>query len=64
MNFEVERLNTEQAAQYLGISKATLETWRSTKTIRVPFYRVGDRVFYTRVDLNEFLKRARVEPAA
>lgn len=53
MNSQI--LNTAQAAQYLGVSKAFLERdrWAGAK---VPFIKVGSRaVRYRRADLDAFL---------
>lgn len=53
-----ERLTSAEAAALLGISDATLRTWRSAG--RGPsFYRCG-RVFYTRDDLAAWLAANRV----
>ena len=56
-----QRFTTEQAATYLGIDKATLETWRSRKTFCIPYTHVGRRVVYSSTDLDNFLARGRVE---
>lgn len=50
-----EKLDTIQAAAYLGISPATLATWRSTKASLIPFYKVGSHVFYLPEDLDAYL---------
>ena len=57
------RLTTEQAAEYLGVSKATLETWRCTGRYRLPFVRVGRLIRYLRSDLDAFITRNRVDAA-
>ena len=48
-------LDTPAAAQRLGVSPATLSTWRCTNAVRVPFVRVGRRVLYRTADLDRFL---------
>ena len=40
------RLNTENAAAYLGVSPATLRTWRCTGARKIPFEKVGRHVYY------------------
>lgn len=48
-------LNTQQAAQYLGVSKAFLERDRWAGA-RIPFIKVGSRaVRYRQSDLDDFL---------
>lgn len=51
-----ERLTTEQAADYLGITAPTLRTWRCRKTQYIPVTKVGRKVFYRRSDLDKFLE--------
>jgi excisionase family DNA binding protein len=58
-----ERLTTEQAAEHLGVSKATLETWRCTGRYDLPFVRVGRAIRYNRADLDAFLARNTVGAA-
>lgn len=50
------QLTTAQAAAYLGISQATLETWRSTRRVPLKFAKVGGRVRYSLGDLDEFVQ--------
>ena len=56
-----EFLSTEQAASYLGLSSATLESWRSRPTNNmppIPFVRIGSRrVRYRLSSLKEWLSR-------
>ncbi|SHK68515.1 transcriptional regulator, AlpA family [Marinobacter antarcticus] len=50
-------LNTKEAAQYLGISKAFLERDRWAGA-RVPFIKVGSRaVRYRLSDLNDYIEK-------
>lgn len=49
-------LTTKQAAEYLGISPATLNTWRCTKRNVVPYIKVGGRhVRYRLVDFEAYI---------
>ncbi len=50
-----ERFSRMQAAQYLGVSKHTLEVWVCRRT-GPAFYKVGRHVFYKKVDLDDFLE--------
>jgi excisionase family DNA binding protein len=55
-----ERLPLEESAQYVGrgLSKHTLRGW--AKQGKVPYFKVGRRLFFSRVDLDELLRRSRV----
>lgn len=53
---QTQLLNTTQAAQFLGLSKAFLERdrWAGAK---VPFIKIGDRaVRYRLEDLNQYIE--------
>ena len=52
---ESVRFARKEAAQYLGVSPGTLAVWASTKTVQIPFSKVGRRVVYDRADLDRFL---------
>lgn len=47
-------LTTEQAAQYLGLAKSTLQNQRSAG-VGVPFRRIGRAVRYVRAELDEWI---------
>ncbi|AQS48750.1 DNA-binding protein [Thioclava nitratireducens] len=57
-----ERLDTAQAANYLGYSKSTLEWWRMVG--RGPrYYKIGGgRIRYKQSDLDAYLEAGVVEP--
>ncbi|OPL16338.1 MAG: excisionase [delta proteobacterium ML8_D] len=48
-------LRTKEAAQFLGLKKATLEAWRCKGGGPV-FLKMGKAVRYRQEDLNSFLK--------
>ena len=49
-------LDTKQAAAYLGISPATLHTWRSTKRNVLPYVKLGGKhVRYRIADLDAYI---------
>jgi predicted DNA-binding transcriptional regulator AlpA len=57
-------LNANEAAAYLGISKATLASWRTTGPstegrfkANLPFARIGGKIGYRLSDLNAFVER-------
>ena len=56
-------LNTQQAADYLGLKKGTLINWRCTKKEGIPYIKVGGRVSYRQKDLDQWLMSKRVVPA-
>ncbi len=49
------RLTAEQAAQYLGVKAHSLACWRSSGRHRLPFTKVGNRIFYQVRHLDDFL---------
>ena len=48
-------LNRTQAAEYLGVSKGTLEVWACTKRYALPYVKVGRLVKYRLSDLQAFV---------
>lgn len=51
-----KKLNRKSAAEYLGVTEGTLAVWASTGRYRLPFIKVGRKVFYTLADLDAFLE--------
>ncbi len=54
-------MTTTEAAAYLRSTKATLETWRYTRT-GPPYVKSGARVFYRQPDLDGWLAAQTVQP--
>lgn len=54
-----EYLTPVQAADALGLQPSTLERWRSVDPGRLPFHKVGRRVFYHRRDIDAFMLASR-----
>ncbi len=54
-----DKMNNSEAAAFLGISSTTLNIWRSKKTINIPYYKIGNRVYYTHTDLLTFVSSQR-----
>lgn len=48
-------MKTKEAAKYLKLSPGTLEVDRCTRSINIPFYKIGGAVRYDINDLNDFL---------
>lgn len=48
-------LNTEEASQYLGVTRDTLAIWRTTRRYELPYIKVGRLVKYRLTDLDEWL---------
>ncbi|MDT7514677.1 helix-turn-helix domain-containing protein [Rhodoferax mekongensis] len=48
-------LNTNQAAELLGIAPATLTIWRSTNRRKLAYVKIGSHVRYRREDLDRFI---------
>lgn len=56
----LDRMNTERAAEYLGLRPTTLNNWRVAG--RGPrFVRIGNRVSYRQADLDAYLEKRTVE---
>jgi len=49
-----EYLNIEQAADFIGVSRQTLDLWRMEAT-GPSYHRVGRRVLYSVADLRAFM---------
>jgi len=51
------KLTPEEVAAELRVPLATLQTWRSRKSVTLPYLKVGRHVRYRRADLDAFLER-------
>ncbi len=52
------KLDLLQGAELVGVSCHTLRSW--TRQRKIPFYRCGRRIVFSRQDLMNFLARCRV----
>jgi hypothetical protein len=59
-NFETERLNRPQAAQYLGVSREFLELDVVNKRHKIPYIKIGSKVYYLKSDLDSWLLSRKV----
>lgn len=50
-------LNQRQAAQYLGTTVGTLNSWRHCGKNTLPFIRWGNRIRYRKSDLDAWIER-------
>ena len=50
-------LDNTQAAEAIGIEPETLEVWRSTGRVRIPYFKIGRSVKYRPSDLAAFLAK-------
>lgn len=51
-----EKLNTKQAAEYIGVTPGTLQVWRCNRVGHQPkYYKVGTKVWYSKQILDEYL---------
>lgn len=53
-------LTTEDAARLLNVAPATLHTWRSRRTVTIPYVKIGSCIRYDVRDLEAWLARQRV----
>jgi excisionase family DNA binding protein len=58
------RLNHDEASAYLKVSPSTLRTWRCTGRHKIPFYKLGRKIYYEISDLNAFLETRRFRSVA
>lgn len=56
-----QTFDTKGASEYLGISFWTLQTWRSKK-IGPKYFKLGRKVKYKQIDLDDFKKNITVTP--
>jgi excisionase family DNA binding protein len=61
---EDERLDTAQAADYLGVQQHTLEIWRSSGRYRIPYIKVGKLIRYRRSALDDWMESRTVNAAS
>ncbi len=59
-NFETERLNRSQAAQYLGVSIEFLELDVVNRRHKIPYIKIGSKVYYLKSDLDSWLLSRKV----
>lgn len=59
VNEHIETLTSKEVAHLLGVSHITLCIWRG-KNVGPPYIRRVGRVFYTRADIDEWMRRLRV----
>lgn len=50
------KFNSDEAAQYLGLSPGTLPVWRCNGRHAIPFIRVGRAIRYRKSDLDRWLE--------
>ncbi|MBP7953553.1 MAG: helix-turn-helix domain-containing protein [Nitrosomonas sp.] len=57
-----ERLSPDQAAKYIGFEKSTLASWRCTNKQKIPYIKIGKKVFYYKSALDAFINSCKVTP--
>lgn len=55
----ITKFNRIEAAEYLGVSPGTLTVWASLGRYRLPFVKIGRKVFYLKDDLDDFIRKRR-----
>jgi len=48
-------MSRARAASYIGVAKATLEYWACTGNQKIPYYKIGRKVVYSKQDLDAWL---------
>jgi predicted site-specific integrase-resolvase len=49
-------LSPSQVAEFLQISTSTLASWRSSKNGKIPYCKIGNKVFYMKADIETFIE--------
>lgn len=60
MNEQDKKLTVKESAAVLGVSPFTLRSWIRER--RLPFFRCGRRIVFSKQDLEQFLSTRRVFP--
>ena len=55
MTNEINLMTAVEAAKYLNIPVKTLQTWRCTKRVKVPYLKIGGNVRYRKSDLDAYI---------
>lgn len=59
MNLQ-ERMTRKEAAEYIGVTSATMANWACTGKVQLPFYKAGlKKVIYLKQDLDEYIASTR-----
>ena len=56
LSFPNKRITTQEAADFLGVTKGTLEVWRSQGRYNIPYIKIGSKVRYRMSDLVAFIE--------
>lgn len=55
-----ERMTRKEAADYIGVTPATMANWACTGKVQIPFYKAGlKKVIYFKQDLDEYIASTR-----
>jgi excisionase family DNA binding protein len=60
-NFSLERLPRTEAAVYLGVSPQFLEGDVVSNRHKIPYIKIGRKVYYLKSDLDAWIKSRKVE---
>lgn len=55
-------LKNREAAAFLGVSPQTLDVWRSTKRVPIPYTKIGSAVRYRLSELQRYADSRTVTP--
>ncbi|MBF1994649.1 helix-turn-helix domain-containing protein [Serratia symbiotica] len=55
-----ERMTRKEAADYIGVTSATMANWACTGKVKLPFYKAGlKKVIYFKHDLDDYIASTR-----
>jgi hypothetical protein len=50
-----DRITPQQVSEVLGVNHGTLSVWRCTHRYRLPYIKIGRKVFYSGEDIKKFI---------
>ncbi len=63
LNQNNDRLDAKQAAELIGVTSSTLAVWRCTGKEKIPYYKIGKKVFYKTEHILAWIETKKVGPA-
>ena len=58
---ESDLLTTKEAAKYLRLEKVTLDIWRRTGKVLIPYCKIGRCIRYRKQSLDDFLDASEIK---
>lgn len=55
------RINNRQTSLLTGLAESTLEQWRCTRRVEIPYFKLGKSIRYRLGDVRRFMEQSRVD---